>query len=50
MPTELPSDKRSARIVATAKAGLLDRTMNWTAFLVGIGLCFWVVKGMNLPF
>jgi hypothetical protein len=50
MPTDLPPDMRAARKVAMAKAGLLDRTMNWTALLVGVGLCFWVVKVMKLPF
>jgi hypothetical protein len=46
MPTELPPHHE----IAVKSISWVDRTLNWTAYVVGVGLCFWVVKAVDLPF
>jgi hypothetical protein len=42
MPVDLPPKWSGAEI--DPANGVLDRILNWTAFLVCIGLCWWAIE------
>jgi hypothetical protein len=44
MPVDLPPVKKPAQTIAVVSNPLLDRSLNWLAFAVGVGLCAWVLK------
>jgi hypothetical protein len=44
MPVDLPPVKKSAQTIAVMPSSLLDRSLNWLAFAVGVGLCAWALK------
>lgn len=44
MPIDLPPVRPSPHQTAPREPLWLGRTLNWAAFVVGIGLCFWAVK------
>ena len=49
MPVDLQPPKKPNQPVAILPLTLLDRSLNWLALVVGIGLCVWAVKyGSNL--
>lgn len=43
MPVDLPPQKKSAQTVAASWNLVFDRSLNWLAVIVGLGLCLWVV-------
>jgi len=44
MPVDLPPKKTRAQAAAALPATSLDRTLNWLALVVGVGLCVWAVN------
>ncbi len=49
MPVDLQPPKKPNQPVAILPLTLLDRSLNWLALVVGIGLCVWAVNyGSNL--
>jgi hypothetical protein len=44
MPVDLPPKKTRAQTAAVLPATLLDRSLNWLALVVGIGLCVWAIN------
>ena len=48
MPVDLPPTKKPQQVVAVLPNSLFDRSLNWLAVVVGVGLCFWVTK-MGFP-
>jgi hypothetical protein len=50
MPVDLPPNKKPSPAVAASWNLLLDRSLNWLALVVGVGLCLWALNlGLNLP-
>ncbi len=49
MPVDLPPLKKHAKAVAALPTSFMERSLNWLAFVVGVGLCAWTVSnGMPL--
>jgi hypothetical protein len=44
MPVDLPPGRKSAHAIAALPTSLVGRSLNWLAFVVGIGLCAWIVS------
>ncbi len=44
MPVDLQPPKKSSETIAMQPVPLLDRSLNWLAFIVGIGLCVWMIN------
>ncbi len=44
MPVDLQPPKKPAQPVAILPNSLLDRSLNWLALAVGIGLCVWAAN------
>jgi hypothetical protein len=44
MPVNLQPPKKPDQSAATLPETFLGRSLNWLAFVVGIGLCVWVVN------
>ena len=42
MPVDLPPDKKLAHSATGSWNLFVDRSLNWLAVFVGIGLCVWV--------
>lgn len=50
MPTEMPQGKMPGQDAAAPALSWVSRTLNWTALLVGFGLCFWALNyGATAP-
>jgi hypothetical protein len=44
MPVDLPPGMKPAQVIAVAPVSLLDRSLNWLAFAIGVGLCAVALK------
>ncbi|WP_166802339.1 hypothetical protein [Microvirga pakistanensis] len=44
MPVDLQPPKKPTEAAALQQLSLLERSLNWLALIVGIGLCAWVVN------
>ncbi len=44
MPVDLPPPKKLSQAVAALPASFMERSLNWLAFVVGVGLCAWTVS------
>ena len=44
MPVDLPPIKKHAKAVAALPTSFMERSLNWLAFVVGVGLCAWAVR------
>jgi hypothetical protein len=44
MPVDLPPGRKPAHSIAALPTSLVGRSLNWLAFVVGIGLCAWIVS------
>lgn len=50
MPVDLPPVKKPSPSVAASPNPVLERSLNWLALLIGIGLCLWALKyGLSTP-
>jgi len=51
MPVDLPPPNNKPGYSAAASWNLLlERSMNWLALIIGIGLCLWVINlGLTQP-
>ncbi|WP_210496173.1 hypothetical protein [Microvirga antarctica] len=50
MPTELPPRKKSEPTLSLPQDPWFDKSLNWLAVMVGIGLCVWAITfGINAP-
>jgi len=43
MPVDLPPHKKPVQSIPALWHLVFDRSLNWLAVIVGLGLCFWVV-------
>jgi hypothetical protein len=43
MPVDLPPQKKLAQAVPASWNLVFDRSLNWLAVVVGLGLCLWVI-------
>ncbi|MDF2687065.1 MAG: hypothetical protein K0R61_1859 [Microvirga sp.] len=43
MPVDLPPQKKLAPTVPASWNLAVDRSLNWLAVFVGLGLCLWIV-------
>ena len=43
MPVDLPPQKKPIQTVPTSWNLVFDRSLNWLAVVVGLGLCLWIV-------
>jgi hypothetical protein len=44
MPVDLQPPKKPVQPAATLPETFLGRSLNWLAFVVGIGLCVWAIN------
>ena len=44
MPVDLPPQKKLTQTVPASRNLMFDRSLNWLAFVVGLGLCLWIVN------
>ncbi|MBF9196046.1 hypothetical protein [Microvirga terrestris] len=43
MPVDLPPQKKLTHTVPASWNLMFDRSLNWLAVVVGLGLCLWIV-------
>lgn len=43
MPVDLPPRQKPDSALSVSSNLLIDRSLNWLAVFVGVGLCLWVV-------
>jgi hypothetical protein len=43
MPVDLPPQKKLAPTVPASWNLVFDRSLNWLAVVVGLGLCLWII-------
>ena len=43
MPVDLPPQKKLTQAVPASWNLVFDRSLNWLAVVVGLGLCFWII-------
>jgi hypothetical protein len=43
MPVDLPPHKKPIQTAPASWNLVFDRSLNWLAVVVGLGLCFWIV-------
>jgi len=44
MPVDLPPNKKPVQSGSATWTLVFDRSLNWLAVVIGIGLCLWVMK------
>ncbi len=44
MPVDIPPIKKPSLTAVASSSGWSTRTLNWSAFVIGLGLCLWAIN------